>query len=84
MGKHIRVTLTRKKGTIVSAKRQLLIAIEASLITGHTGRRDFIRFISTAGLFSTGVTALADSLDSVCTTQIERSKSRPACAGCSG
>ena len=58
----------------MSLKEQLLPPLEASLIKGRIDRRDFIRFMGAAGLFGTGVLALADTLDGIRANQIERSK----------
>ncbi|WP_137174148.1 GMC family oxidoreductase [Massilia sp. HP4] len=55
-------------------KNQLLASLEASLITGRIDRRSFIRFMGAAGLFGTGVTALADSLDAIRSNQEARGK----------
>lgn len=55
-------------------KEQLLTSLEASLIKGRIDRRDFIRFMGAAGLFGTGVSALADTLDGIRANQVERGK----------
>lgn len=48
--------------------------LEAALITGRIDRRDFMRFMGAAGLFSAGLPALADSLDAIRANQAERGK----------
>lgn len=53
---------------------QLLASLEASLIRGRIDRRDFIRFMGAAGLFGTGVSALADTLDGIRANQDARNK----------
>lgn len=58
----------------MSLKEQLLTSLEASLIKGRIDRRDFIRFMGAAGLFGTGVSALADTLDGIRANQVERGK----------
>jgi choline dehydrogenase len=51
-----------------------LASLEASLIKGRIDRRGFIRFMGAAGLFGSGVTALADTLDGIRTNQEARVK----------
>jgi choline dehydrogenase len=58
----------------MSLKDQLLASLEASLITGRIDRRSFMRFMGAAGLFGTGVTALADTLDAIRSNQEARGK----------
>jgi choline dehydrogenase len=56
-------------------KEQLLASLEASLMKGRIHRRDFLRFMSAAGMLGAGVTALADTLDGIRANQAERGKS---------
>lgn len=49
-------------------------SLEAALIKGRIGRRDFMRFMGAAGLLGVGVSALADNLDAIRANQAERGK----------
>lgn len=55
-------------------KEQLLASLEASLMKGRIGRRDFLRFMGAAGMLGAGVNALADTLDGIRANQSERGK----------
>lgn len=49
-------------------------SLEAALIAGRIGRRDFLRFMGAAGLMGAGIPALADTLDAIRANQAVRGR----------